>query len=72
MTQRYWCFNDDKLITTNHGAMIQEVLLSCRAYDVKMKARKLSRLGYVRVGWVSLGFCVSLSIQINKAKEVNK
>ena len=39
------CANDDNLNTTNHGAMIQEVLISCKAYDVEMKVRKLRRWG---------------------------
>jgi len=39
------CANDDNLNTTNHGAMTLEVLVSCRAIDVEMNARKLSRLG---------------------------
>jgi hypothetical protein len=39
------CPDDYNLSTTNHGAMIQEVLVSCKAYDVEMKARKLSSLG---------------------------
>jgi hypothetical protein len=34
------CANDDNLNTTHHAAMIQEVLVSCKAYDVEMKARK--------------------------------
>ena len=29
--------NDDKLNTTNHRAMTQEVLVSCKAYGVEMK-----------------------------------
>jgi len=39
------CANDDNLNTTHHGAMTKEVLISCKAYGVQMKARKLSRLG---------------------------
>ena len=39
------CANDDNLNTTHHGAMTKEVLISCEAYGVQMKARKLSRLG---------------------------
>jgi len=34
------CANDDNLNTTHHGAMIQEVLVSCKSYGVEMKARK--------------------------------
>ena len=45
MTQRLGCNNNDNLNTTHHGAIIQEVLVSCKAYGVQMKARKLSRLG---------------------------
>jgi hypothetical protein len=36
------CADDDNLNTTNHGAMILELLVSCKVYDVEMKARKLS------------------------------
>lgn len=39
------CPDNYNLRTTNHGAMIHEVLVSCKAYDVAMKARKLSSLG---------------------------
>jgi hypothetical protein len=39
------CAIYDNLNTTNHGAMIQEVLVSCKACDVEMEAQKLSRLG---------------------------
>ena len=38
------CAIDDNLNMTYHVAMIQEVLVSCKAYDVEMKERKLSRL----------------------------
>jgi hypothetical protein len=38
------CADDDNLNTTNHGEMIQEVLVSCKTYNVEMKARRLSRL----------------------------
>jgi hypothetical protein len=50
MTVIQVCANDDNLNTTNHGAMIQEVLVYCKAYDLEKNARKLSRLGYVRLG----------------------
>jgi hypothetical protein len=66
-TEILLCANDDNLNTTHHAAMIQEVLASCKAYGVQMKARKYSRLGYIR-----LDFPVSISIQINKVNEVNK
>jgi hypothetical protein len=39
------CADYDNINTTHHGAMIQEMLVSCKVYDVEMKARKLSRLG---------------------------
>lgn len=39
------CADDDNLNTTNHGALIHEMWVSCKAYDLEMKARKLSRLG---------------------------
>ena len=48
-TETQVCANDDNLNTTNHGSMIQEVLVSCKAYDVQIKARKLRRVGYVRL-----------------------
>jgi len=34
------CTNDDNLNTTNHGALIQGLLVSCKAYDVEINARK--------------------------------
>jgi len=34
------CVDDDNLNTTNNG-----VWVSCKAYDLEMKARTLSRLG---------------------------
>jgi len=39
------CANDDNCNTTNHGAIIQELLVYFKAYDVEMKTRKLSGLG---------------------------
>ena len=44
-TETQVCANDDNLNTTNHGSIIQEVSVSCKAYDVEMKAQKLRRLG---------------------------
>ena len=35
------CANVDNLNTTNHGAMIQEVLVSSKAKDVEMTERNL-------------------------------
>ena len=34
------CAKDDNLNTTPNGALIQEVLVSCKSYGVEMKARK--------------------------------
>jgi hypothetical protein len=34
------CANDDNLNTTHHGALIQEVLDSNKAYGAEMKTRK--------------------------------
>ena len=39
-TEIHVCANEDNFNSTNYGAMIQEVLVSCKAYDVEMKARK--------------------------------
>jgi hypothetical protein len=41
------CANDDNLNTTHYGAMIQEVLVSCKTYDVETNSRKLRRLDRV-------------------------
>jgi hypothetical protein len=39
------CADDNNLNTTNRVERIQEVLVSCKAYNVEMKPRKLSKIG---------------------------
>jgi len=39
------CANEDNFNTTHHGAIIQELLVNFKVYDVEMKTRKLSGLG---------------------------
>ena len=71
------CAKDNNFNTTNHGAIIQELLIYFESHDVEMKTRKLSglgqvRLGQVKLGYVRLGFRVSISMKITQVKEVNK
>ena len=39
------CAKDNNFNTTNHGAIIQELLIYFESHDVEMKTRKLSGLG---------------------------